>query len=284
MKDDNKNSQPSINRRRCLQAMAATGGLLASTQTGIVGAASETSFEKRYQSALHVREDKGQEAFFEHLERVGLSYDRKIERYKVRESESNGPGAQSIDSGELDLDSSLVYDCDNSSHIYTDMWWKINNLCAGSDNFASWPEDVVGFTWAETDYKYITGTAYTGDYVCYKESNSECGNYDSDGGIAALYDAYYQSEAEGASCGGSISSYFGGKLYIRSDDEPPYTRRVDAHYKHYYQSMESCSLPDISFGTGIMVSWPDCSPNTWTKEVYETEDQAHYTCDDPIEP
>lgn len=283
MKQKNEMRNAGIKRRRCLQAMAATGGIIAPTQTGIVGAVSGKSIEKRYQSALRIRENKGQEAFYEHLERVGLSYDRKIQRYKVGESGSNGPSAQSINSDELELDSGLVYDCDNSRHIYTDMWWKIKNLCAGSDNFTWWPEDVVGFTWAETDYKYITSTAYTGDYVCYKESNSECGEYKSDGGIAALYDAYRQSHDESASCGGSISSYFGGKLYIRSDDEPPYTRRIDTHYKHYYEDMSSCSLPDISFGTGIMVSWPDCNPDTWTKEVYETEDHAHDTCDDPIQ-
>ena len=190
---------------------------------------------------------------------------------------SDGVSTEKLPQSSFSHSLTLSYTC-NSDEMVVDYMWTHDYVCPPNNYDGEAPRDVAGLHWQTDDYTYLKGTKYTGEYVFLDKDD---GDIETNGLVAEYEDGNHAHDVSNGStsCGVTMSSYFGGTVYIENSD-PPYSRTVNMDYYHYYNSID-CGITGVSLSAdGVIDVSMDCWDNVenWHIQGYEDEEIANDTC------
>lgn len=283
--ENNSGNRSGVSRRNCLKKVGTAAGAIALGSNIAVARSpghhnSEELLHKVVKQARKIREKTGShERYVQHIKNSPLEMEHQWGTWKVPQV-SQSPDdvtTQELPQSAFSHSLTLSYTCE-SNEMVMDYRWNHDYVCPPNNYDGKEPRDIAGLHWQTDDYTYLKDTKFTGEYVYLDEDD---GDIETHGLVAEYDDKNHAHDASNGStdCGVSMSSYFGGTVYIENSD-PPYSRTVNMDYYHYYNST-SCSITGVSIGSdGVISVSMDCSNNVenWHIQGYEDEEIANDTC------
>ncbi|UPV75908.1 hypothetical protein M0R89_07575 [Halorussus limi] len=235
-----------MNRRTALKTLGAAGAAFGGTSVlGTVSAASPNEQYFAIQNAANeIRENKGQEAMLQFLDKRGIDYVR-VEKPMVVEEKGDQVSTNdfsNVDGGtHCDICLDFVLYTNSNSTIYTiDMSWDYK---LESGDYGQQPNDGAALYYSQGKWDYysrsLSESTYSSQYVTVGDGNNQ------DGAAFSVDDV---------SSGDGDSLYAG--LNIQPIGDYSYSeRKVFGEYMHTWTTVDVNASYGVSFPAGVSVSY-----------------------------
>ncbi|MFQ3319001.1 MAG: hypothetical protein ACI80F_001061 [Natronomonas sp.] len=224
------------NRRKVIKTAAVIGS--ASIAGTSIASGSTAGFRSTIEHSQVIKQSTGSiEAWLDYLEKHDVYGETKNQIY----SPDKGITTKKVEKSELDINITLLEDCDTDEY-YAELSWEYENNPWGEP-----PQDGVGLAydsdWWKLAYDNIYDTTSTSTYV---EPKEEWG-YDFEGPGYAVEDQY--------AAGDSTESYHYAGVYLveREDSVDPSDREIQGNYVHTWDEIDITG-GSVGFPAGISLS------------------------------